>query len=381
MSQKHGLGRIRRWPYWTIIPLGLLLALVAIVLGILLASAAEAVSPAHETPTPTMPTIAYSEGISDGCHNCHFGLPALEASASDPGSAGEYLIEAESIATPHGKLGCLACHGGDGGAADKDAGHLGLVADMSAEDPEKCVICHEDMPSEFPNDRLRLPHGTIVERIVQQEPCDVHCSDCHGGVGHGFDPVSGEKFCSMTVCLDCHEERSLDIQTADCDACHLGPHEVAISLTCNDCHTSTEMWEDVSASAHPLALEGKHGETSCFQCHQYPNFAGLSSTCSDCHESNHTDWTAEDCSGCHDPSGGWTLAAAGWAGHADLWDQYKGQHVKVTCNGCHFEGYDLDPSCTTCHRIPSSHDDGRGEIDCTTCHQADQPWDANAPEG
>ena len=175
--------------------------------------------------------------------------------------------------------------------------------------------------------------------------------------------------------------RSLDIQMADCDACHLGPHEVAISLTCNDCHTSTEAWQEVEASVHPLALEGKHGERSCFQCHQYPNFEGLSSTCADCHESNHTDWAAEDCAGCHDPDGGWKLAAAGWEGHADLWDQYKGQHLNVTCNGCHFEGYDLDPSCTTCHNVPSSHDDGRGEIDCTTCHQADQAWDANAPEG
>jgi hypothetical protein len=380
MSRNKNRG-IRSWPDWTIIPLGLVLAVVIIVAGMLLASAAASVSPAHEEAEPTMPTIAYSEGISEGCHDCHFSLSALEASAADPGVAGDYLIEAESIATPHGKLGCLACHGGDGKAADKDAGHEGLVADMSVDDPETCVICHEDMPNEFPYDRLSLPHGTLVERILKDEPCDVHCSDCHGGVGHGFDPVSGAKFCSMTVCLDCHQELNLEIQIADCDACHLGPHEAEIPFTCNDCHTSTEVWQEVEASVHPLALEGKHGETACFQCHQYPNFAGLSSTCGDCHESNHTDFAAEDCAGCHEPDGGWTLAAAGWDGHAELWDQYKGQHLKVSCNGCHFEGYDVDPSCTTCHKVPSSHGDGRGELDCTTCHQADQAWDANAPEG
>ncbi len=92
-----------------------------------------------------------------------------------------YLIEAESIATPHGKLGCLACHGGEGQASDKASAHQDLVADMSAQDPEKCVICHEELPSEFPNDRLRLPHGEIIRRIQSGEPCDVHCSDCHGG--------------------------------------------------------------------------------------------------------------------------------------------------------------------------------------------------------
>lgn len=381
MSQKQKSKGISKWPQWTIIPLGLGFAMLAIVLGLLLESAAVAVTPEHATPTPTMPTIAYSEGISEGCHNCHFTLSALEESADDPSDAAVYLIEADSIATPHGKLGCLACHGGDGEAADKVIAHEGLIADMSAQDPEKCVICHEDMPDEFPNDRLRLPHGEIIERTTHGEPCGVHCSDCHGGVGHGFDPVSGEKFCSMTVCLDCHEEQNLAIQLAECDACHLAPHTEAIPLSCYTCHTSTQAWQEVDASVHPVALVGKHAETACFACHQYPNFVGLSDTCSDCHESNHTEWDAEDCAACHDPSDGWVFAASGWEGHAELWDQYKGQHLKVSCNGCHFMGYDLDPSCTTCHQVPSSHDDGRAENDCTVCHQADQPWDANAPEG
>ena len=381
MRQRQGSSGIRAWPRWAVIPLGLGLAMVTIVAGLLLEAATEAVLPEQVEPTPTMPTIAYSEGISDGCHDCHFSLTALEASAADASTASDYLIAAESIATTHGKLGCLACHGGDGEAADKDAGHVELIADMSAADPEKCIICHEDMPDEFPNDRLRLPHGTLIERTLSEEPCGVHCSDCHGGVGHGFDPVSGEKFCSMTVCLDCHEERDLEIQVADCNACHLGPHEEEMSLACIDCHRSTEVWQEVEASAHPVSLEGKHGERACFDCHLYPNFSGLSSTCSGCHESIHTEWDDDDCSACHDPSGGWEFAASGWDGHADLWDQYKGQHTKVSCNGCHFDGYDLDPACTTCHKVPSSHDDGRGENDCTLCHQADQAWDANAPEG
>ena len=38
------------------------------------------------------------------------------------------------------------------------------MADMSAQDPEKCLICHEDMPDEIPGDRLRRPMASIVER-------------------------------------------------------------------------------------------------------------------------------------------------------------------------------------------------------------------------
>lgn len=381
MSQKLSLHRIREWPRWTIIPLGLGLAGLVILLGLLLEPAVGALSPVYVEPTPTMPSIAYSQGLSDGCHDCHFSLSALQASAADPDAAKAYLIEPESVVTPHGRLGCLACHGGDGGSADKEAAHQGLVADMSAQDPEKCVICHQDLPSEIPGDRLRVPHGIVIERIVQGEPCDVHCSDCHGGVGHGFDPVSGKEFCSMTVCLDCHQEQTLDIQMADCDACHLGPHEGVTTLTCNDCHASTEVWEEVNLGDHPVPLLGKHGETACFQCHQYPNFVGLNNVCADCHESGHTDWGDHDCAGCHDPGATWNLVAETWDGHVEHWDQYKGEHLNVTCTGCHFETYDLDPSCDTCHKMPESHDDGRDAAGCVQCHQADQPWEGYSPEG
>ena len=376
MSQKLNLRRIRSWPRWTIIPIGLGLAALAILLGLVLEPAADALSPAPLEPEPPMPSIAYSQGLSDGCHDCHFSLSALETSADDPAGVEAYLIEAESIVTPHGKLGCLACHGGDGTAADKDSSHQGLIADMSAEDPEKCVICHQDMPDEFPNDRLRLPHGEIIRRIQSGEPCDVHCSDCHGGVGHGFDPLSGEKFCSMTVCLDCHQERQLDIQMADCDACHLGPHDVAASLTCNDCHTSTETWKQVNLGIHPVSLPGSHGETACFQCHQYPDFKGLNDVCTDCHVSGHTGWGDHDCAGCHDAGATWDMVASTWEAHMEHWDQYKGAHLEVTCAGCHFAGYtNLDSQCSACHKIPENHQGNRSELDCTQCHQADRPWE------
>jgi hypothetical protein len=364
MSQKSSLHRIRRWPRWVIIPLTLVLVGLVIVLGLWLEQAAGALSPETVDAEPTMPAIAYSQGKSDGCHDCHF--------SSD--TAGDYVIEPESVVTPHGKLGCLACHGGDGTASDKEVAHQGLVADMSAEDPEKCLICHQDLPNEIPNDRLRVPHGIIIDRIEDGEPCGVHCSDCHGGVGHGFDPVSGEKICSMTVCVDCHQDQKLDIQMADCDACHLGPHNVPTSLTCNDCHTSTAEWKEVDAGIHPVPLQGQHGQTACFQCHQYPDFEGLDNTCTACHEPGHTGWEEQDCAACHDPGASWDLGAATWDGHLEHWDQYKGQHLEVTCNGCHFETYDLDPGCAGCHRVPESHSEGRADVDCTQCHQADQPW-------
>jgi len=356
----------------------LALAGLAILLGLLLEPAAGALSPVYLTPTPTLPAIDYSQNLSGGCHDCHFSLPALQASAADAEGAEAYLIEPESIVTPHGKLGCRACHGGDGSATEKEAAHSGLVADMSAEDPGKCIICHQDLPDEIPNDRLRVPHGTIIDRIEAGEPCGVHCSDCHGGVGHGFDPVSGNVFCSMTVCVGCHQDQNLAVQLADCDACHLGPHDVATSLTCNDCHTSTETWKQVSLGIHPVTLPGIHGKLACFECHQYPNFKGLNNVCTDCHISGHTDWGDHDCATCHDAGKTWDMVASQWDDHVGHWDQYKGQHLKVACKGCHFETYtELDPNCDTCHGVPESHEGGRDTMECVQCHQADQPWDGH----
>ncbi len=375
MSPKLFLRMIREWPHWTIIPIGLALAGFAIGLGLVLEPAGYALSPNMIEPTPTMPVVDYSQNTSGSCHDCHFSLPALEASAADPATAANYLIEPDSIVTPHGKLGCLACHEGDGTAQTKEAAHQGLISDMSAQDPGTCIICHEDLPDEIPNDRLRVPHGEIIRRAEEGEPCGVHSSDCHGGVGHGFDPLSGEKFCSMTVCVDCHADQNLEVQLANCDACHLGPHDVAVSLTCNDCHTSTQTWQEVGLGVHPVPLPGKHGQVECFQCHQYPDFKGLNNVCTDCHVSGHNDWGDHDCAQCHDPGSTWDLVATTWDGHVEHWDQYKGEHLKVSCQGCHFETYtDLDPNCDTCHTPPESHSDGRDSMECVTCHQADQPW-------
>lgn len=384
MSDKLSLRRIRKWPRWTIIPIGILLAGVAIGLGLILEPAGYALSPGEIVPTPTLPAINYSRTLSDGCHDCHVSLPALQASADDPTTAEDYLIEPESVMTAHGTLGCVACHGGDGMAEEKDAGHEGLMADITKDQPGQCLICHRDLPVEIPGDRLRVPHQIVEDWIVHGEVGELFCSDCHGGVGHGFDPVSGEIICSMSVCVDCHEERQLAVQLTDCDACHIGPHDVASSLTCNDCHTSLEVWSEVELGFHPTPLEGKHGELDCFDCHQYPNFKGLNDICAECHTSGHTEWgQGEDCAECHDAGATWDLVAETWPGHINYWDQYKGAHLKVTCAGCHFEGYEGLPSeCEHCHIAPRSHNADAYAKACVECHQADQLWEEGMqPEG
>jgi hypothetical protein len=371
------------WPRWTLILIALALAGVAIGLGLLLQPIGVALAGKAPTPTPTLHAIAYAlPAKSQTCRECHFSLDALKASAADPSKAEEFLIEPESIYKPHGKLGCVTCHGGDGTVSDKEASHKGLIADITKDRPADCIVCHYNLPAEIPGDRLRTPHKIVTDKIEHGQALDVYCSDCHGQVGHGFDPVSGNVVCNMTVCLDCHKQRNLDVKLTECNACHVGPHDVQ-NLNCELCHTSTQDWAQVKVAVHPMPLVGKHAEVACFSCHRYPNFGGLSTQCAACHEKAH-DFGGDDCASCHDPANTWTFAAGTWPEHVQIWDQYKGKHTQVDCVGCHIDGLraKIASNCDACHAKPSSHNQDAYAGDCVKCHQADQAWEsATKPAG
>jgi hypothetical protein len=377
MKHKLHFPRIEQWPRWAVMPIGLGLAGIAVVLGLVLEPAGYALSPVKLEPTPTIPAVGYGRTISDGCHHCHFSLEALEASAEEPLDAEAYWIEPHSVQTPHGSLGCVACHAGDGEAEDKETGHQELIADISQTQPKQCIICHQDLPAKVSDNVLLIPHQLVEDKIVHGEPGSLFCSDCHGGVGHGFDPVSGEVACSMMACVDCHatqepcmachEGGDTEAQMTGCDLCHEGPHDIVDTLTCPCCHTSVETWQEIDASSHPVELLGRHGETDCFECHSWPDFRGLNYACADCHESGHTAWGDEDCTQCHDPGATWDIVASTWDKHSEFWDMYKGDHLKVQCQGCHFETYTgLDPSCDSCHTMPDTHEEDQTE--CWICH-------------
>lgn len=378
MNDKERHARGRDWPRWAVVPIGLGLAVLAVAMGLLLEPAGYALSPAREAATPTLPAVHYGRNISEGCHDCHFWLPALKLSANDPETIEEYLIDPQSVNTTHGLLGCVACHRGDGEAKDKEAAHSGLILDISQEQPEQCVICHRDLPEKIRENELLIPHELVEDKIAHGEQGSLFCSDCHGRVGHGFDPVSGDVSCSMMVCVDCHSEMGScqgchqggqpGAEMTGCDVCHEGPHDVAAYMTCSCCHTSMDTWSEIEPSSHPVELLGIHSELHCFQCHSYPNFEGLHYVCEDCHQSGHPGWGGEDCIQCHDPAAtAWSKVVPTWDQHEQIWSMYKGDHKEVECRGCHFEGFgELDPSCDSCHSLPDSHDETYTK--CWLCH-------------
>jgi predicted CXXCH cytochrome family protein len=390
------------WPKWSLIIIAFGLIAIAIVAGLLLEPLAQAVAPAV-TPEPTLPAINYARPLSGECVNCHTDREALAASAESPDNLDAYYIDPASLETPHGSLGCITCHAGTGNEADKDVAHVGLTLDLSETHPEDCLLCHRNLPDQFPEDHLRTPHGQIVDAVWEGSACGVLCSDCHGEVGHGFDPVTGDVICPMSVCLDCHIERNLDSHLQDCNTCHVGPHDVSLALTCRDCHIATDTWKETALGVHPVELTGYHATTDCFDCHNWPNFKGLDYVCSDCHSRPH-EFGNDDCALCHTPDG-WAESADalvagastfphpaagredcrschGVVGQQPIPDDHKGR-TNDTCQVCHtaapapailhpVEGHS---ACLSCHgegqivEFSLAIHSGRGEDTCLTCHE------------
>jgi hypothetical protein len=345
-----------RWPRWTLIIIGLVLALLPIVVVLLLEPVSQAFAPTI-IPTPTLPFIHYARPLSGECEKCHFDKQALAASTKSSENAEDFYIEPASVDTPHGQLGCIACHGGTANVADKEAAHQSLIKDLSETHPEDCLLCHRNLPDQIPEDHLRTPHGRVVNAAWEGSTCGVLCSDCHGQVGHGFDPVTGEIICPMSVCLDCHRERGLGAKLTDCNTCHVGPHDVALSLSCKDCHTSTETWKETTLLVHPVEIMGRHATVDCFSCHSWPNFKGLDYVCSDCHERSH-EFGNDDCALCHTPIGWAESAEALVAGVTAIPHPVAGRE---DCRSCH--GMEGQPPIPTDHK-------GRTNDTCQICHAA-----------
>jgi hypothetical protein len=390
------------WPKWTLVLVAFVLVFATVVVGLILEPLGQALAPTT-TPAPTLASINYARPLSGECENCHFDSEALAASAPSVEELDSYLIESASLQTPHGALGCITCHEGTGNEANREVAHEGLIQDLSESHPEDCLICHRDLPEVIPDDHLRTPHGQIVDAVWEGSACGVLCSDCHGQVGHGFDPVTGEIICPMSVCLDCHVERNLGSELTGCNTCHIGPHDVALALTCKDCHISTDTWRETALGIHPVELTGYHATTDCFSCHDWPNFKNLDYVCSDCHKRPH-EFGNDDCALCHTPVG-WVESADalvtgatafphpvlgreecrschGVVGQQSIPEDHRGR-TNVTCQICHeaapapaiLHPVEDHTSCLSCHgegqiaQFSLAVHGDRDEAGCQTCHE------------
>lgn len=316
---------------------------------------------ARSEPVPTAITAALPPGAT--CADCHTSAASLIQAGAEASQVDRLLVDLPPASSPHDQIDCVTCHHGSEAEGDVEAVHERVIVDPSVGDYGTCLACHRDLPNDFPEDRLRTPHDEFTHGVA----AGVYCSDCHGAVGHGFDPVSGDVICPMDVCLDCHIEQQLDAELADCAACHVGPHEPLAGMACSDCHVSATAWARLDAAAHSVELEGRHAEAQCFDCHQGQEQA-LHYECALCHEPPAGGHYGTDCGMCHTPAG---FQQAQLPNHPV---ELAGAHQAAPCAGCHGEDQATpETACEGCHVRPEDHLTGP----CDVCHTP-EGWASSA---
>ncbi|HXQ27616.1 MAG TPA: hypothetical protein VN822_14510 [Candidatus Acidoferrales bacterium] len=167
------------------------------------------------------------------------------------------------------------------------------------------------------------------------------------------------------------------------------PHG-AISIPCENCHTSTG-WKpirsvpefDHNRTRYPL--RGMHEKVQCTLCHTNLVFTNVSTRCADCHADIHRGQFGSDCERCHTVKG-WDIKTDQVRQHTNRFPLF-GAHATLECADCHkgeavgqFTG--LQTTCISCHTadyqqaLNPDHKALNFPSTCETCHSADTWFDA-----
>ncbi len=192
-------------------------------------------------------------GAGDKCEACH------TEDAWKPVPQFDHARTGFAIDRGHARLGCVACHGGDGKR---------LQGKPAA---RACQSCHAP------------PHGNEFGTA---------CTTCHTTGGfkpvpkfdHGATEFPLELRHAELPCLSCHDARVRPTANPACRSCHGDPHRGGTQVECRDCHRP-DRWRiirfDHDVTGYPLT--GRHRVTRCTDCHRNEQFIGVRSDCFTCH--------------------------------------------------------------------------------------------------
>ena len=311
------------------------------------------------------------------CESCHTTDPDWKPATFDIHDDYYELLEAHALIADD----CVACHDGDYNNTPNTCVGCHLDDYNSTTNPNHsqaqfntdCEMCHTQtswIPSTFDHDAQYFPiySGThlgewsvcmdchtnpnnlaefsCIVCHMNPETDDEHvgvggyiyednaCLVCHptGESAGAFDhnntafPLTGAH--DGLDCLDCHMNGYIDTPT-NCDACHMPDYnastnpdhpDLAIPLTCDDCHTTDPGWIPATFDIHDqfYILTGAHLDiaTDCVACHN-GDYNNTPNTCDGCHMNDYNASTNPDhpdlaipitCADCHTTDSGWIPA-------------------------------------------------------------------------
>ena len=235
-----------------------------------------------------------------------------------------------------------------------------------------CASCHTNGYTGTPTDcwschQSNYQSTTDPNHVTENYPQD--CTVCHNTTTWGdasFDhnntqfPLTGAH--TSTNCQQCHSEGYTGTPT-ECFACHQTDYQqstnpnhssIALSTTCQTCHTTNPGWAPATFPVHDsfFQLLGAHLQINdCADCHQGGNYNNTPNTCMGCHSSNYNGTNdpphqilnfSDDCLSCHTMNG-WTPATFDHSFYS-----VNNRHRNVNCNQCHSQA-NYQPQCLSCH--------------------------------
>lgn len=242
-----------------------------------------------------------------------------------------YLVSKDFLATSHGELGCINCHGGEN-IPNQEEAHAMMNPYPSSDIDGICAKCHGGVTETFANSIHHNIQGmenglmafsnmdSMPDSPAHGEVFDKNCISCHATCGdcHVSRPksytgglISQHEFFKTPpmeeTCYGCHGARNAGEYMGEVG--FSGDVHFELGMTCVDCHkienfhgsgekvnnmweedlpTCAECHQDVVAGETSIAAHNQHnGDLSCQVCHAQAN-----ANCFECHVNYNEDKTA-----------------------------------------------------------------------------------------
>ena len=233
-----------------------------------------------------------------------------------------FLVSDEYLTTTHGKLGCIACHGGENLPTQSEA-HAGMNPYPSADVNGVCSTCHSEITATFASSTHYNIQGmsnglmeytdftTLSESPAHQEAFDKNCYKCHASCG------------------DCHVSRPKAYSTGLIEE-HTFFQQPPMDETCYGCHNMRNAGEYMGKVGFGSDVHFDNGMV-CADCHGWSNFHGTG-------ELVYNMWE-EDLPSCLDCHGDKDPAVATDTNH-------KVHGDSLSCQVCHAQA---NNNCFECH--------------------------------
>ncbi|MFA7671713.1 MAG: hypothetical protein WCY53_05575 [Sphaerochaetaceae bacterium] len=202
----------------------------------------------------------------------------------------KFQVSIEFLNTPHGKLGCVTCHGGNGLEDRFEFAHNGVNPKPSEDAEGICGICHYEALETY----QKSLHATVrgfANSLIEFSGDPNALDNPHAGLGEPFSLNCAN--CHAT-CGECHVSRPSNYAGGLIDR-HKFFSTPPMDQTCYGCHGARNAGEFMGTVGFAHDVHYEKGMT-CMDCHDVSNFHGTGEeyasmwdkptlpSCLDCHE-------------------------------------------------------------------------------------------------